>query len=94
MFKIQYWMYAATGGPNVKWGSQSRFQMVGPGTTSPAGDGPVYMQLKEEFLICESLEMTTEVTDDQENSNNFFQQNKLVESRLLSMHRRRPFYPQ
>jgi len=20
IFKIQYWMYAATGGPNVKWG--------------------------------------------------------------------------
>jgi len=23
IFKIQYWMYAATGGPNVKWGGQA-----------------------------------------------------------------------
>jgi len=39
IFKIQYWMYVATGGPNVKWGH--RYQMGGPGTTgSPAGDGP------------------------------------------------------
>jgi len=33
IFKIQYWMYAETGGRNVKWGGH-RFQMVGPGTTS------------------------------------------------------------
>ena len=33
-------MYAATGGPNVKWGGH-RFQMGGPGTTGPpAGDDP------------------------------------------------------
>jgi len=39
-FKIQYWMYAATGGPNVKWGCTD-FKW-GPGTTDPpAGDGPV-----------------------------------------------------
>jgi len=35
VFKIQYWMYVANVGPNVKWGY--RFQMEGPGTT---GDGP------------------------------------------------------
>jgi len=23
IFKIQYWMYAATGGPNVKWGGRA-----------------------------------------------------------------------
>jgi len=34
IFKIQYWMYAATEGPNVKWGGH-RFQMGGPGTTGP-----------------------------------------------------------
>jgi len=33
IFKIQYWMFVATGGPNVKRG--------GPGTTGPPdGDGP------------------------------------------------------
>jgi len=31
--KIQYWMYAATGEPNVKW-RWLRFQMGGPGTTA------------------------------------------------------------
>jgi len=34
----------------------------------------------------ESLETSSEVTDLQEKMNNFFQQNKLVESRLLAMH--------
>jgi len=38
ILKIQYWMYAATGGPNVKWGAP--ISNGGPGTTSPpAGDG-------------------------------------------------------
>jgi len=37
--------------------------------------------LKEQFLISKSLETTSEVTDDQEEINNFFQQNKLVEPR-------------
>jgi len=32
-----------------------------------------YMQLKEEFLMCVSLETTSEVTDDQEEMNNFCQ---------------------
>jgi len=34
----------------------------------------------------ESRETSSEVTDLQEKMNNFFQQNKLVESRLLAMH--------
>ena len=37
--------------------------------------------------MCESLEMTSEVTDDQEKMNSFFQQNKLVQSLWLIMHR-------
>ena len=32
-FKIQYWMYVTTGGPNVKWGSGHH--------CPPACDGPV-----------------------------------------------------
>jgi len=39
IFKIQYWVYAATGGPNVKWGAP--IPNGGPGTTGPpAGNGP------------------------------------------------------
>jgi len=39
IFKIQYWMYAATRGPNMKWGAQ--ISNGGPSTTgTPAGDGP------------------------------------------------------
>jgi len=39
ILKIQYWTYAAIGGPNVKWGAP--ISNGGPGTTSPpAGDGP------------------------------------------------------
>jgi len=39
IFKIQYWMYVATEGPNVKWGAP--ILNGGPGTTGPpAGDGP------------------------------------------------------
>jgi len=33
IFKIQYWMYAATRGPNVKWGAP--ILNGGPGTTAP-----------------------------------------------------------
>jgi len=41
IFKIQYWMYAATGGPNVKWGAP--ISNGGPGTTAPpAGEGPAF----------------------------------------------------
>ena len=37
LFKIQYWMHAATGGPNVKWGAP--LSNGGAGTTGPpAGD--------------------------------------------------------
>jgi len=36
--------------------------------------------------MCESLETTSKVTDDQQEMNNFFQRNKLVESRWLVMH--------
>jgi len=38
--------------------------------------------------MCESLWTTSEVTDDQEKMHNFFQQNKLMQSRCLAMHRR------
>ena len=39
IFKTQYWIYAATGGPNVKWGAP--ISNGGPGTTGPpAGDDP------------------------------------------------------
>jgi len=53
----------------------------------------LYMQLKEDFLMCVSLETTSEVTDDQEEMNNFYQQNKLVQSRFLAVHRRRSYAP-
>jgi len=39
ILKILYWMYAATRGPNVKWGAQ--ISNGRPGTTGrPVGDGP------------------------------------------------------
>jgi len=44
--------------------------------------------------MCKSLETTGEVTDDQEKMNNFFQQNKLMESRWLAMNRQHLFYAQ
>jgi len=39
IFKMKYWIYAGTGGPNVKWrGTDFKW---GAGTTGhPAGDGP------------------------------------------------------
>jgi len=40
--------------------------------------------------MCESLETTSKVTDDQEKMNNFFQQNKHVVSHWLAIHRWRP----
>jgi len=44
IFKMQYWMHTATGGPNVKWGGTD-FKWGGPGTTLPlAGDGPEEQQ--------------------------------------------------
>jgi len=39
--------------------------------------------------MCVSLETTSEVTDDQEKMNNFYQQQKLVQSLWLAIHRRR-----
>jgi len=45
IFKIQYWMYAATGVPNVKWGVH-RFQMGGGHHWPPAGDGPVWLNIR------------------------------------------------
>jgi len=43
--------------------------------------------------MCESLKKTSEVTDDQEEINNFYQQNKQVlGSHWFAMHRRSPFY--
>ena len=47
------------------------------------------VELKEELLMCASLEMSSEVTDDQEEMYNFFQQNKLVQSHWLASYRRR-----
>jgi len=44
--------------------------------------------------MCKSQETTSEVTNDQEKMNNFFQQNKLVETRWPAMIRRRLFYAQ
>jgi len=39
IFWKQFWMYAATGGPNMTWGAQ--ILNVVPGTADPpAGDGP------------------------------------------------------
>jgi len=49
---------------------------------------------KIEFFMCKSQETTSEVTNDQEKMNNFFQQNKLVETRWPAMIRRRLFYAQ
>jgi len=37
IFKIQYCMYAATGGPNMKWGAGHQWP--------PAGDGPGRVKL-------------------------------------------------
>jgi len=49
------------------------------------------MQLKGEFFMCVSLETTSEVTDDQEEMNNFYQQNKRVQSHSLAMRRWRSY---
>jgi len=39
ILKMQYWMYAATGGPNMKWGALISHGR--PGTTGPpAGNSP------------------------------------------------------
>jgi len=40
IFKIQYWMYAATGGPNVKWGGTDFKWGDQAPLAPPAGDGP------------------------------------------------------
>jgi len=54
----------------------------------------MYLSWKIGFLMCESLETTSGATADQKKMNDFFQQNKLVESRWLAMHRRRLFCAQ
>ena len=41
IFKIQYWMYAVTGGPNVKWGGTD-FKWGAGHHWPPAGDGPAW----------------------------------------------------
>jgi len=51
------------------------------------------VELKEEVLMCVSRETTSDVTDDQEEMNNFYQQNKFVQSHCLAMHRRRTCAP-
>jgi len=43
--------------------------------------------------MCVSLETTSKGTDDQEEMNNLYQQNKLDQSHLLAMHRRRSYSP-
>jgi len=42
IFKIHYWMYAATGGSNVKWGAPISNGGQAP-LAPPAGDGPGVM---------------------------------------------------
>jgi len=43
IFQMQYWMYAETGGPNMKWVS---------GTTAiPSGDDPVWKENIGSFLF-------------------------------------------
>jgi len=39
ILKIQYWIYVATGGPNVKWGAPISNGGAGH-HWPPAGDGP------------------------------------------------------
>jgi len=51
IFKIQYWMYAATGGPNVKWGSTD-FKWGGGHHWPPAGDDPVWLNIWNCRLGC------------------------------------------
>jgi len=46
IFKIQYWMYAATGGPNVKWGEPISNGGAGH-HWPPASDGPVLTSLTQ-----------------------------------------------
>jgi len=41
--------------------------------------------VERQFFLCKSLDMSSEVTDDQEEMNNFFQQNELMESRCLAI---------
>jgi len=41
IFKIQYWMYAATEGPNVTWGHM--FLNGGRALLAAAGDDPVFI---------------------------------------------------
>ena len=43
IFKIQYWMYEETGGPNVKWGGTD-FKWGAGHHWPPAGDGPGHPQ--------------------------------------------------
>jgi len=42
IFKIQCWMYAATGGSDVKWGGAD-FKRGAGHHWPPAGDGPGYL---------------------------------------------------
>ena len=50
------------------------------------------VELKEEILMCEHLERTGAVTDDQEDMLVFYQQNARVESYCLAVHRRHTFF--
>jgi len=43
--------------------------------------------------MCVSLETTSEVTDDQEEMIHFYQHDKLVQSHLLAVHKRRSYAP-
>ena len=46
IFKIQYWMYAATEGPNVKWRGH-RFQMGGRAPLAPRWRRPCLVEHME-----------------------------------------------
>ena len=61
IFNIQYWMYAAAGGPNVKCGWH-RFQMGGLGTTAPpAGDDPDSTQISPYQHFCTEMRISQSV---------------------------------
>jgi len=50
IFKTQYWMYAATGGPNMKW--RHTFCKWGKGTTSARWRWPCFYCTNTGLLWC------------------------------------------
>ena len=57
IFQIQCWMYAATGGPNVKWGLTD-FKWGAGHHCPPAGDGP---EAPSPFLTKQILDETEDL---------------------------------